>query len=397
MILFVDDDANLLAALRRNLSISYEIDTETSAEAAVERIKNKGEYAVIISDIQMPGMDGIELLKEAHRIAPNSVKIALSGWAGKDQVIDAVNHGHIYRYLTKPIAIPQLREVIDGAIECYLEDRLGPRAEDLTREAFVQWGRELNHAIEGGQLFLVYQPQVELASGKLTGFEALIRWSHPTYGLVMPSEFISTAEINGMIVPMTRWALKTACRKIADLNKSHGRLKVAVNISAAHLDELDLVRTVKTVLREVDLEPWQLELELTETEVVENLDVLRQSLTDLTDMGVGFALDDFGSGFMNFSYLRELPVRKLKIDSSFVRGMLSDDKCAAIVHSLVTVGRSMNLTIVAEGLEEPEHLRCLEDMGCDLGQGYFFAKPLQSEDLDAWIDGMSATSETSTG
>jgi len=392
MILFVDDDPNLLSALRRNLSTTYEMDTALSGPEALELIKHKGPYAVIVSDIQMPGMDGVAFLKEAHRISASSVKIALSGWADKDHVVDAVNHGHIYRFLTKPVSIAQINEVLENAIEVFLDGHRNERNPGITRETFIQLGGDLNWALENDQLFLMYQPQIELSTGRLKGFEALIRWNHPKHGLVPPTEFIPTAEINGMIVPITQWALQTACRQIAELRQQKITTKVAVNISAAHLHRLDLLTSVRNVLESEDIEPWQLELELTETGVVENLETLNEALTELTEQGVGFALDDFGSGYMNYSYLQNLPVQKLKIDRSFISKVPADQTCTAIVHSLITVGRSMGLTIVAEGLEEPEQAQHLRKLGCTLGQGYLFAKPLAFDGLAAWVQDFSQTS-----
>jgi len=392
MILFVDDDPNILSALRRNLSTTYEVDTALSGPEALELIKRNRPYAVIVSDIQMPGMDGVAFLKEAHRISASSVKIALSGWADKDHVIDAVNHGHIYRFLTKPVSIAQMQEVLENAIEVFLDGHRNEHNPDITGETFIQWGRDLNRALENDQLFLMYQPQIELRTGVLKGFEALIRWNHPKHGLVPPTEFIPTAEITGMIVPITQWVLKTACRHIAELRQQQIITKAAVNIAAAHLQQLDLLTSVRKVLEDENIEPWQLELELTETGVVENLETLSEVLTELTEQGVGFALDDFGSGYMNYSYLQSLPVQKLKIDRSFISKVPEDQTSTAIVHSLITIGRSMGLTIVAEGLEEPEQARHLSKLGCTLGQGYLFAKPLAFDGLAEWVREFSQAS-----
>ena len=382
MILFVDDDPNLLAGLWRNLSMTYEMDTAISGADALDLIKRNAPYAVIVSDINMPGMDGVEFLTKAHQLSPNSVKIALSGWAGKDHIIDAVNHGNIYRFLTKPVQLDQLREVLDTAIEHYLS---GQNVENLTPEAFVKWSRALNEAIEKGQLFLTYQPQVNLETGVIQGAEALVRWRHPQHGLIMPTEFISTAEVTGAIVPLTKWVIKTACEQMIDVLGDVRSLPVSVNISPAHLVQMDLKETSIGIVNETGFRHERLEYEVTETVVVENLEMFSTILNDLSGLGAHIALDDFGSGYMNFSYLRHLPVNKLKLDGSYIRHILTDEKCAAIVQSMIAVGRSMGLTVVAEFIETEAEANLLRTLGCDLGQGYFFAEPLEIEDFAAWL------------
>jgi EAL domain-containing protein (putative c-di-GMP-specific phosphodiesterase class I)/FixJ family two-component response regulator len=382
MILFVDDDPNLLAGLWRNLSMTYEMDTAISGADALELMKRKGPYTVIVSDIKMPEMDGVEFLAKAHELSPDSVKIALSGWAGKDHVIDAVNHGHIFRFLTKPVQLDQMREVLDTAIQHYLDGR---QTENLTAEKFVKWSRALNEAIAKDQLFLVYQPQIDLTTNAMCGVETLVRWRHPQHGLVMPSEFIATAELTGAIVPLTKWVMKNACEQMKNLAGEHDPFVVSFNISPAHLDKMCLEDTAREILQQTGFAPDLIEYEVTETVVVENLSVFSKILGNLSNMGGHIALDDFGSGYMNFSYLRDLPVDKLKIDGSYIRHILTDDKCAAIVQSMVAIGRSMGLTVVAEYIENEDQAKFLQKIGCDLGQGYFFSQPLEAEDLADWI------------
>lgn len=385
MLLFVDDDPNLLAALRRNLSMKYDMDIALSGEEALNLIATRGPYAVIVSDIKMPGMNGVEFLTKAHEIAPQSIKIALSGWGEKEDVIHAINQGHIYRYITKPIAPANLREILDDAIRMFLENRRGSHAQELSPDDFVRYGRDLRTAVEQNQFVVLYQPQVDIASGRPHTVEALIRWNHPDHGLVAPAQFIPTAEITGEIIPITQWLLNTVCTDLSRLQKKGVDIVASANISGAYFTQLDLVSTAVNAAKSAGIPARLLELELTETVFIENIQDLKQTLVELVKAGFSIALDDFGSGFMGFSYLSDLPVHKLKIDGSFVRHMLNDTKSAAIVKSLIIAGQSIGLGVVAEGVENAQQVDVLKTLGCDTGQGHYYSEAIDFESLTAWL------------
>ncbi|TCS62226.1 EAL domain-containing response regulator [Varunaivibrio sulfuroxidans] len=385
MLLFVDDDPNLLAAFRRNLSMKYDMDIALSGDEALNLIATRGPYAVIISDINMPGMNGVEFLTKAHQIAPKSVKIALSGWGEKDDVIHAINEGHIYRYLTKPIAPANLRDVLDDAIRLFLENRQGTHVQELTPEDFVRYGRDLKVAVEQNQFFIRYQPQINIATGRPHAVEALIRWRHPEHGVIAPAQFIPAAEITGEIIPITQWLLHTVCEDIAQLREQGREIIASANISGAYFTQLDLVTSALNATKSAGIPPRFLELELTETVFIENINDLKKTLIELAKAGFSIALDDFGSGFMGFSYLSDLPVHKLKIDGSFVRHMLNDTKSAAIVKSLIIAGQSIGLGVVAEGIENAQQVEVLKTLGCNMGQGFLYSEALDFDALSTWL------------
>ncbi len=240
----------------------------------------------------------------------------------------------------------------------------------------------LHYAIERRELLLHYQPKFNLATGAIIGAEALIRWRHPQRGLIPPAQFITIAEDCGLIVPIGRWVLREACRQarawqIAGLPP----LCVAINISAVEVRTPDFVAGVRAILKETGLEPRYLELELTETVLIEDSQSVADVLRELKDIGVLLALDDFGTGYSNLSHLKRFPIDVLKIDQSFVRDLTVDEDDAGIVTAVIGMGKSLHLRVVAEGVETREQLEILQEHGCPQGQGYYFCRPVPAEEL----------------
>ncbi|MFO8155433.1 MAG: putative bifunctional diguanylate cyclase/phosphodiesterase [Pseudomonadota bacterium] len=243
---------------------------------------------------------------------------------------------------------------------------------------------DLRQAVDQGQLYLVYQPQVDLVNGEPAGMEALVRWQHPELGLVSPGEFIPVAEETHLILQVGNWVLGEACRNFQAMREAGvawGRL--AVNISAIQVQHGDLTEEVQAALAESGLPPGCLELEV--TEAVFAGDAALQTFYDLRDLGVHLAVDDFGTGFSSLAYLKYLPVQRLKIDQSFVRDMLEDTADRAIVRSVVTLGRSLSLSVIAEGVETGELETALVEEGCREGQGFYYARPMHRTELEQWI------------
>ena len=235
----------------------------------------------------------------------------------------------------------------------------------------------LRGALERGEFFLLYQPQIEIATGAMTGIEALLRWRHPELGLVLPDKFIPVAEDTGLIVPIGEWVLKTACaqaRQWQDLGLPP--LPVAVNVSALQLHQGCFLQVVRRVLSETGLAPQYLELELTESVLLSNAENSRSTLQDLANLGLRLSIDDLGTGYSSLSYLKDLPVCKLKIDRSFIDAMTVNSRDAAIVSALISMGHSLNLQVLAEGVEYEEQLAFLRDRNCEEAQGYYFSEPL---------------------
>ncbi len=235
----------------------------------------------------------------------------------------------------------------------------------------------LRHAIERQELLLYYQPKINLATGGMTGVEALIRWHHPQRGLVPPGQFIAIAEECGLIVPIGRWVLSEACRQarawqVAGLPP----MCVAINISSVELRAPGFASGVRAILRETGLEPRYLELELTETFLMQDSRSTAEVLKELKEIGVLLALDDFGTGYSSLSYLKRFPIDAVKIDQSFVRDLTTDPDDAGIVTAVIAMGRSLHMRVVAEGVETREQLEILQEHGCPQGQGYYFSRPV---------------------
>jgi len=244
--------------------------------------------------------------------------------------------------------------------------------------------RDLRLALEAGQLCLYYQPQVELLTGKLIGVEALVRWKHPTQGLVPPGDFIPLAEETGLIGPIGEWVLREACRQqVAWLKQGFPRLRMAVNISGRQLKQRDFIETVDLILTETGIAPNDLELEITESIIMRDVQSTIMELTDLRMRGLRLSIDDFGTGYSSLSYLNRFPVDQLKIDQSFVFRLVADKEPVMIVDAVIALGRSMNLEVIAEGIESQQQMEILARRGCQLGQGFLFSRPVPEIELRA--------------
>jgi diguanylate cyclase (GGDEF)-like protein/PAS domain S-box-containing protein len=237
---------------------------------------------------------------------------------------------------------------------------------------------DMHLALQKGEFALLYQPIVELASTRITGVEALVRWHHPRRGVVAPADFIPLAEENGLIVALGRWVLKEACRQAQAWRTAGLSLTMSVNLSSRQVDDAGLAEDVAAALRESGLEPAALTLEITESVLLRDLDVVMARLGALKSLGVRLAIDDFGTGYSSLSYLRNLPVDVLKIDRSFIAEVDSGSAERALVRSIVSLAQILGLKTVAEGIEEQKQLIVLRSFGADFGQGFLFAKPLEA-------------------
>ncbi|WP_420476563.1 EAL domain-containing protein [Noviherbaspirillum sp. ST9] len=245
---------------------------------------------------------------------------------------------------------------------------------------------DLRNALDRNEFVLHYQPQVDLATGRILGVEALIRWRHPMLGAVPPGRFIALAEEMGLIVPIGNWVLRAACEQsVAWLRAGYGQVRVAVNLSPRQFYQQDLVSTIKVILDETGIAPHLLELELTESMMMNDVEHAVAILRKLKAIGVHLSIDDFGTGYSSLSYLRRFPIDLLKIDQSFVRDITVDPDDAAIVLSIISLAHSLRLKVIAEGVETEAQLSYLQRHGCDLMQGFYFSKPLPVEDCTAML------------
>jgi diguanylate cyclase (GGDEF)-like protein/PAS domain S-box-containing protein len=241
--------------------------------------------------------------------------------------------------------------------------------------------KDLRLALDRKEFFLVYQPQMEIESGRITGLEALIRWRHPEMGLVPPGKFISIAENNGLILPIGEWVLRTACSQARSWqDEGLPAVPVAVNVSAVQFRQAGFCALIRTVLQETGLSPRYLELELTEGLLLSNEDVTLSLLRELKEMGVNLAIDDFGTGYSSLSYLRQFPVDKLKIDQSFIRDVAVNTNDAAIANAIISMAKSLHLKVIAEGVENEGQMSFLREHRCDEIQGYYLSRPISADD-----------------
>jgi EAL domain-containing protein (putative c-di-GMP-specific phosphodiesterase class I) len=244
---------------------------------------------------------------------------------------------------------------------------------------------EFRRALELNEFVLHYQPLISIATGKVVRVEALVRWAHPSYGLMPPDEFIELAELSGFIQPLTRWVLAQGIRTMASWHRGGHDIGLAVNLSVRNLYDPSLPGHLEALLAKHGVRAADLTLEVTESELMDDPSLALQVLTQLDGLGIATSVDDFGTGYSSLTYLKDLPIREIKIDRSFVSGMRSRADDLTIVRSTIDLGHNLGLEVVAEGVEDPAIMARLVELGCDLAQGYLLSRPLSAEDLRHWL------------
>ena len=241
------------------------------------------------------------------------------------------------------------------------------------------WMKELRQAIVKEQLFLTFQPKVSLRQPQVTGFEALIRWQHPEHGLILPDQFIPFAERTGLIIPMTLWVLQQALAQCRAWNETNLDLSIAVNLSMWNLEAQELPEQIEALLRDSGVAPRNLQLEITESSIMNDPQRVIRTLNKIRELGVGFAIDDFGTGYSSFAYLTKLPVSCIKIDKSFVQHIESDRDSSVVVKSIIDLGHNLGMKVVAEGVENAQAMELLRSFQCDEVQGYYLCRPVTAD------------------
>jgi len=244
---------------------------------------------------------------------------------------------------------------------------------------------ELRSAITSGEVVLYYQPKLDLMTDQVTGFEALVRWHHPTFGLISPEEFVPFAEHTGLIKPLTTFVIRTAVEQAKEWLATGADLDIAVNLSARSLHDGAITEEVAAALAELGLPPARLRLEITESSIMADPARAKRVLEHLDSMGVQLAIDDFGTGYSSLAYLQSLPVREVKIDRSFVLRVLDSPRDRVIIRSTIDLTRHLGLRSTAEGIETLEAQRWLCAAGCDEGQGFHIASPMSAADATEWL------------
>jgi diguanylate cyclase (GGDEF)-like protein/PAS domain S-box-containing protein len=341
------------------------------------------EFAVLIDDVVNPD----EALLVAQRVIevmrapfwldgrqfllPASIGIAISS-SGEEEADQLLRNADVAMYRAKSGGT--------GHYEVYERDMHAAIVERLELK------EELERALEGDEFSVAYQPIVVLSQRRIVGVEALVRWQHPERGVVMPAAFISLAEETGLIVPIGRWVLEEACRQTRSWQLRYPGdppLSVAVNLSPRQFEQPELTEEVANALRESGLAPGDLTLEITENLLMENTETTMLRLKELKRLGVRLAIDDFGTGYSSLGYLQRFPVDRLKLDKSFVDGVVHSGDDAALAQAVVQLGDTLGLQTVAEGIEAGEQVSELINLGCEFGQGYYFSKPLSAQEIES--------------
>ncbi|MGL4501777.1 MAG: bifunctional diguanylate cyclase/phosphodiesterase [Planktothrix sp.] len=320
---------------------------------------------------------------------------------------------NIFAALTCPLIIEEREINISTSIGIVFGTKDYIRAEDLLRDADLamyrakkkgkaryeifdpemhaiaihrlQLENDLRRAIEQQQFLVYYQPIIDIFDNRLIGFEALVRWQHPTRGFISPAEFIPLAEETNLIIAIDRWMLSTACQQLATWNKkfpSYQPLKMSINLSAQDFRKVNLIEEIDTILRETGLDGNTITLEITESMLIEDINKTIDLLTEIKSRNIEISIDDFGTGYSSLNYLHRFPVDNLKIDYSFVSQMQEKNRNYQVVSSIIDLGHHLDLVIVAEGIETAQQMQWLRAMGCELGQGYLFSKPLSPQEIE---------------
>ena len=326
----------------------------------------------IITELRVP------LMIEDHEVQVHvSIGIALSP-SGAEDPVELLQAADVAMYAAKGGGKGRY-ELYRPALQAAMTDRL-ERTADLQR------------AVDAREFVVHYQPIVNLEDGETIGVEALVRWSHRERGLLLPKDFIPLAEETGLIIPIGRWVLQEACQQARHWQLSHdltGRLRISVNISARHFQHDGLVEDVSKALRLGDLDPGSLVLEITESVLVNDTEAVIARMLELKELGVAFAIDDFGTGYSSLSYLKRFPIDILKVDKSFVDDVGDSAESGALAEAIVQLGNTLHLQTVAEGIERVHQVNGLRTLGCQFGQGFYFAKPLRVDQIDELLSALS--------
>jgi EAL domain-containing protein (putative c-di-GMP-specific phosphodiesterase class I)/ActR/RegA family two-component response regulator len=374
-LLVVDDEPSIGRLVKRVAeSVGFEV-VATEDPVVFARTARQWHPTVIMLDLSIPGTDGIQLLRglAADKCAAHIVLI--SGADGK--VLEAAQQLgrerglNMGKLLQKPTRIETLRELLR---------EFKPVPKSLL-------AADLAAAIAAGQLFLEYQPKLDCRLGRITAVEALVRWRHPSHGVVRPDQFVAVAEESDLIHRLTDWVVATAAKQAAAWQVDNLDLQVAVNISAKDIEDIELPERLHQHCLNAGVDPALMMLELTETGAMREAVQMMDVLTRLRLKGFRLSIDDFGVGYSSLVQLQKMPFSEVKVDSSFVMKMMSNDGCKVIVEIIIDLARKLGLKSVAEGVEEEAALKSLFDMGCDMAQGYYLSRPIAADRIAEFVRG----------
>lgn len=399
-ILVIDDEEQMRYTLAQVLHINdfTVIEAENGLiglQKAIDQVPD-----LILCDVQMTGLDGYDVL-DGLRQNPLTASIPFIFLTSLSTSADFRRGMKLGAddYLTKPFGVTELLEAINTRLAKkqtitqpfiqalhQAEDRLNALATESTHlgidqdklglEARMRWG------LMQGEFQVYYQPQMDVATGKITGAEALVRWQNPEIGLISPNQFIPLAEESGLIIQLGEWILQTACAQAQQwINMGFSPFKISVNLSPLQFNDPQLINKILRILATTGLAPSNLELEVTEGCLIEDVKEAIDILNALRKIGISIAIDDFGTGYASLTYLRQFPCNTLKIDQSFIRNINEDHHNAIIASAVIKLAHLLNIEVVAEGVENQVELNFLEKEKCDLIQGYFLSRPIPAKEF----------------
>ncbi len=362
----------LLEAIAENLKSSVrEIDSVARLGgdefAILLEDANQPEDSIVVAKRILEKIQKVFNLQQKEVLVGISIGIAVSS-AGLENVDELLRNADVAMYIAKERGKGQY-----AVFETELHNLF------LTQ---IELEADLRKAVANHDFHLLYQPIVNLETSRILGVEALIRWQHPTRGLIPPLEFIPLAETTGLIIPIGQWVLEQACRQLSRLSEKNAELSVTINISGKQLQHPDFVEETIAVINQAGVNPYHIVLEITESQMISNMTGTQKKLRQLKDAGVRLALDDFGTGYSSLNCLHQFPIDILKIDKSFVDGISEGSETAAVAKTIIALSDALNLKTIAEGIEKPEQVKTLREFGCLRGQGYLFARPMSEEQLE---------------
>jgi diguanylate cyclase (GGDEF)-like protein len=390
----INDSLGHLAGDELLIGLARRLETSLRASDTVARVDGESTLARLGGDEFTILLDGVRSAADAQAVAERLLAVTSQPFTlqGRD-IFTSLSIGIVMsaeRYergedMVRDADTAMYRAKALGKARCEIFDTSMLEAVELR----LQLESDLRHALARNELRVYYQPIVTLSEGQLCGFEALLRWHHPTQGVISPDAFIPVAEETGLIVPIGNWVLHESCRQMRTWDREfpeYEHLMINVNLSARQCMEPNLVRDVSRILTETGLAAPRLKLEITEGVVLENSDAVVEILTELRTLGVQLGLDDFGMGYSALSYLPRFPFQTLKIDRSFVNGMAGEGGNTEIIRAIVSLAAGLAMNVTAEGVETEEQLGRLKDLACEFGQGFYFYKPLAREDAHAVLE-----------
>ncbi|MDH5517057.1 MAG: EAL domain-containing response regulator [Gammaproteobacteria bacterium] len=381
-LIVIDDDqqfANLLATAASTAGFEASVCND-----AREYFQREQSYSIMVLDLNMPTMDGVEVIRRLGKGGHQVQLILVSGYDASvlhsAEKLAEEYHLNIVGSLSKPLQISLFIKML-SAIN--IIEYVKPSQRQDQQQAVT--AAELSHAIKHQQLVLFYQPQINLQTNKLTGVEALVRWQHPVRGLIAPGEFIALAENVGMMDQLTASILKMAIEQINLWKKQGLNIAVSINVSAKNITSLSLPEQLTEQINNHGLDPGSITLEITESALMGELKTSLDILTRLRIKGFGLSIDDFGTGNSSLVLLHRIPFSELKIDMSFVKNMQRDKDACSIVETCVMLAHKLDMTVVAEGIENEAIQSSLKQLGCDIGQGFHIGRPVPAAELTAWL------------